>query len=545
MIALPRTARPIVMSFMAVALVLGALEIAFRIGRAVSGEDWRPQPYDKILHHPYPPGWKESVALKRKDGTKYVVALGDSTTRGWPYGPEAAFPAWIAAGLNDPGGAGPRVEVINLGMDSLDTGDALDILEALAERPVDLFLVYSGHNEFTEHYLSSRSSPFMEFLQRVRSGLIEHSAAAQWLNRWANGRMRRLFETNRLNPFILLNKEYIFTHDPEAALARFPFPETERKSILDRYLARVEAMARRAGADRILFLPPVSNPLGLKPYRSAHAASSDEKALKEAEALSIEGFSLLDARPEEAVSRFRQSIHLDPGFALYWYGLGVACLRVGEMACVDEASEQVIEREAVMHRLPLSFRRALIATLDRLKVAWIDVIPALALPESVTTPDPVAFLDFVHPHWLGHRRIAEAALPAVATRLGLAVPSEETVRRRMDRHQQQLTERPDWDLAVQDIPGGLGWLYLLFGNLSEAMPRLEKGIRRTPDRADFHLYLSMAYQRAGRTEEARHEAGEAFRLAPKTLGAFFGSEERFEREWIIPNKQGRPGEDRP
>ncbi|HEX5831385.1 MAG TPA: GDSL-type esterase/lipase family protein [Gemmatimonadaceae bacterium] len=86
------------------------------------------------------------LAEKPRDGLR-VVALGESSTYGFPYPATASFPRVLADMLRDvlPG---RTVEVINLGIPATSTWTMRDIAsEVLAIGP-DVVVIYAGHNEF-------------------------------------------------------------------------------------------------------------------------------------------------------------------------------------------------------------------------------------------------------------------------------------------------------------------------------------------------------------------------------------------------------------
>lgn len=84
-----------------------------------------------------------------KDSSTYrIFCLGASTTQGFPYKPNAAFPAQLKNILVT---LHPErdIEVINCGVTAITSHSVLDMAEEIVDNyQPDLLVVYSGHNEF-------------------------------------------------------------------------------------------------------------------------------------------------------------------------------------------------------------------------------------------------------------------------------------------------------------------------------------------------------------------------------------------------------------
>jgi hypothetical protein len=84
----------------------------------------------------------------KPDGVTRIFCVGGSTTFGRPYDDATSFCGWIRAFLDeaDPG----SFEVVNAGGVSYASYRVALLMEELADYEPDLFVVYSGHNEFLE-----------------------------------------------------------------------------------------------------------------------------------------------------------------------------------------------------------------------------------------------------------------------------------------------------------------------------------------------------------------------------------------------------------
>ncbi len=105
--------------------------------------------------------------LKHKpDSVFRVVALGGSSTAGYPYLFYSAFPERFATRLRsvDPV---RQIEVINLGMTAVSSHVIRDMIPHVVDIKPDLVLIYAGHNEYYGAFGAGAGKP-NPFLIRVR-----------------------------------------------------------------------------------------------------------------------------------------------------------------------------------------------------------------------------------------------------------------------------------------------------------------------------------------------------------------------------------------
>lgn len=89
----------------------------------------------------------ENFLVNKPPGTFRIFCLGGSTTVGFPYWYNGAFPSFLRDRLK---AIFPdrSIEIINMGMTATNSYTVLDLAEDLLEYEPDLFIVYDGHNEF-------------------------------------------------------------------------------------------------------------------------------------------------------------------------------------------------------------------------------------------------------------------------------------------------------------------------------------------------------------------------------------------------------------
>jgi len=111
--------------------------------------------------------------VPKPQGVYRIFCLGGSTTAGYPYYFNSAFPSFLAQRLQT---LFPEksIEVINLGMTATNSFTTLDFAQDIMECHPDLIIVYDGHNEFygALGVASNQTSGSLRFLTRLRLRLI-------------------------------------------------------------------------------------------------------------------------------------------------------------------------------------------------------------------------------------------------------------------------------------------------------------------------------------------------------------------------------------
>ncbi len=141
-------------------LMLGLLELGLRLFSY--GDDLRLfiQSSDSSYYQPNPNVGKRffnrfqqtaplvEYFLKVKPANGYrIFVLGESTTQGFPYDANVAFPRILKMRLQDIF-LERKIEVINLGMTAVSSYTLLDFTDEILKQKPDAILIYTGHNEY-------------------------------------------------------------------------------------------------------------------------------------------------------------------------------------------------------------------------------------------------------------------------------------------------------------------------------------------------------------------------------------------------------------
>lgn len=142
---------------------------AFEV-REIHGEGrfYVPTPNKRSIEAKFP-------AIKTPD-TYRIFAFGGSTTRGSPYGNRASFSFWLRSYLS---GLYPdkNIEVVNCGHSGFGSSPVLQIVEEAKGYDLDLFVLYTGQNEFRDAVFHARELNRSRFTSDLMRTTLESRVA--------------------------------------------------------------------------------------------------------------------------------------------------------------------------------------------------------------------------------------------------------------------------------------------------------------------------------------------------------------------------------
>jgi hypothetical protein len=211
---------------------------------------------------------KQRFPANKARGVTRIFCVGGSTTYGRPYDDATSFCGWLRALLEE---AEPGAhEVINAGGISYASYRVALLMEELARYEPDLFIVYSGHNEFLEER-TYRDLMDMPGALRGLGGVAAHTRVHALIRRVVSGISR---PTDADGTTTVLSEDVVTRLDGSVGPDAYERNEDLRRSVLAHYrynLARMVDIGRAAGAEVVLALP-ASNLADCAPFKGQHAA---------------------------------------------------------------------------------------------------------------------------------------------------------------------------------------------------------------------------------------------------------------------------------
>ncbi len=438
---------------------------------------------------------------RKAEGTTRIFCLGGSTTYGRPYDDRTSFCGWLRRFLPavDPS---RRWELINAGGISYASYRVARLMEELADYQPDLFIVYSGHNEFLE--------------RRTYEKLLRTPDLVRDLGALAS-RMRLYSALYH----VTYEREAVLPTEVTALLDHAVGPEDYhrddemRVAVLDHYrasLMRMTHISERAGA-RLILVTPASNIGDFSPFKAEPGPQVSASGIRQVDSLKLAASAALDeGEHARALAIAERALALDGRDAELLYLQARSLRAVGR---IEEAREAFIHArdEDVCPLRALTPIRAIVAGVARERnTGFVDFARIVDERSPDGIPGSELFLDHVHPTIEGNRLLALAIVQEI-THEGIVSPAATwnaaaiaEISERLDR---SLDEQAH-TMALKNLSKVLLWA----GKHDEAERLLGLAVAATSEDGETHFQKATLLRRAGDDEAALPHYREAARLAP-------------------------------
>ncbi len=358
------------------------------------------------------------------DNSVRIFCMGGSTTYGRPYFDEVSFCGWLRAYLQaaDPN---RHWEVINAGGVSFASYRVTRLMDELSQYQPDLFIVYSGQNEFLEQrsYGGLIDQPdWLINLNASLSGTRVYTALAQLIEAVQPDSLQQAQARSQLNGEVdeILNH----TIGPQS----YQRDDTLKQQILTHYrlnLVRMVGIARSVDAG-ILLVQPAINLKDMSPFKSAHREGLDEAALQAWQALYDRAGELAAAGDAAgALALYREALALDDRYAELHYRMGQALFSLGRYAESEQAFQRAVEEDIAPLRMLGAMQRSVAEVAAEAGVPLVDFPEILRTAYREDYPHAVFgkeyFVDHVHTSMEGYRRLGLALFDELVSQ-GIARP---------------------------------------------------------------------------------------------------------------------------
>lgn len=457
---------------------------------------------------------------KPRDGYR-IFCLGGSTTYGHPYDDRTSFAGFLRVFLPemDPS---RQWEVINAGGISYASYRIQVLTRELAQYQPDLFVIYTGHNEFLEERTYSSVIDTPEPIRRA-VGLARWSRTFSLAQRVLRG-------TPETPGRATLPAEVDAILDRSVGPGAYHRDDRWRAQVLAHFrsaLGQIVAVARDAGAEVILVVP-ASNLRDCSPFKSEHRHGLTHDHLREFRAAvraAEEGYQA--GRFVEALGTIDRALRTDPRYAAAHYLRGRVLIGKGDTKAARQAFVQAREEDVC----PLRAVEAIQETVRAVAVEWrIPVIDFAALVDRESKdgiPGADWFLDHVHPTIAGYQRLArELANELIGLKVASPQPSWTADGfERVARHVVDQIDPRDHAVGLRNVAKVLSWA----GKVDEADRLALQAAQQLPDDAEAQRMAGFAKLRLNRTAEAKPLFEAALRVQPTDARALSGLGEVYTR----------------
>lgn len=336
----------------------------------------------------------------KKAGNEYrIFCFGGSTVQGRPYSIETSFTTWLELNLK---AAQPEVswEAVNCGGVSYASYRLVPIMRESLQYKPDLFLVYTGHNEFLEERTYSGIKRQPKWMRNLQDQILQFRIA---------GAMTSLFPLKPTSKTVNLPAEVDALLDYQGGLAKYTRDDPGRDAVVYEYEQNLLAMVEIAKTANVplLLMNPVSNVRNTAPFKveaPKHFTETERvdfalqwEAAKEATWDNL-------AEKEETV---RAVLELDGRHAEAWFLLAKVLEARGKFADAKQAYLRAKDEDICPLRMLESMHRVLIDVAKQTNTPLIDIRHAFEQSAEHQIPGDDQLIDHVHPRIEGHQKIAD------------------------------------------------------------------------------------------------------------------------------------------
>ena len=403
--------------------------------------------------------YEDSFPIEKADKEFRIFCLGGSTVQGRPYSIQTSFTSWLQIYL---GAAEPdrRWEVVNCGGVSYASYRLTPIMKECLSYQPDLFVLYTGHNEFLE----ARTYP----VQKERSRFLAKTHAAVMQMRVCQLAQRAFSEPPPVVTKTTLPAEVDALLDYRGGLEQYHRDENWRRGVVSQYELNLRLMieiAKEAGVP-VLLVNPVSNLRDCPPFKIEIAHDLGAPQRQRINQLWSQARRVDKQRPEEAIQLLKQALQIDEEHAGLWYHLARCYETQEDWRQAREAFLRSKDADVCPLRMLESMHDAVQRVARETRTPLVDARRFYDETAKNGIPGDDLLVDHVHPSIKGHQQIANLLL-------------EELVARRF------LQQRDGWQArrkaAVNEQLSGLGEEYFAHGK-----QRLD-GLRRWSQGRSFRV----------------------------------------------------------
>jgi tetratricopeptide (TPR) repeat protein len=472
-------------------------------------------------------------------GTYRIFCVGGSTTFGRPYDDMTSFCGWLRAMLPSADSSG-QWELINAGGVSYASYRVAALMEELVRYEPDLFIIYSGHNEFLERRTYGR----IINIPRAVRGLGAITSRAR-----TYAAVKRVIDKAGRRPGGAAGKRAYLPGEVKTILENSLGPEeyhrdTEsRQQVFSHYrynLTRMVDIARSVGA-KVILVTPASNLRHCWPFKSEHRDGLSDARRRDWQSLfDHAGKTHAAGQWDEALTAIDGAIAIDDRHAHAHHLRGRVLWELERYDQARTAFVRAMDEDVCPLRAPAQIADIVSEVANEQNIPVVDFVALVEGWSEHATPGEKLFLDHAHPTIEGNRRLALALLETMNERKIVRFTSK-WGDAEIERVTQEVESRLDvWShgIALRNVSRLFRWA----GKFEEGRKLGLLATEMVPADAEAYFQVGGNAMELGRIDEAISYFRQALQIEPDFARAHCGLGIALLSRDKAPTKQDRSDE---
>lgn len=437
------------------------------------------------------------------ENTYRIFCVGGSTTFGRPFTDHVSFGHWLQAFLN---AADPdrNWEVINAGGISYASYRVANLMRELVQYQPDLFIVYSGQNEFLE-------ARTYEALSALPSWVINMDSALSDTRLYSS--MKRLYHALLPDSRLQARKQFEVSGEVDDILAhsigptRYKRDEDLRGQILEHYRLNLKRMVKlaREGDAEVIFVKPAVNLKDMSPFKSEHKEGLTDEEMNAWDSLYAKAKTLHDAEKySEALDFYHKALRIDDRYAELHFLIGRALFSLGRFKESENFFWRAVDEDIAPLRMVSPMQGIISKVAQKNHVPLVDFQHILQDKYVQTYGHPVLgnefFLDHVHTDEDGYRLLGRALFDQL-TKQGVLAPDAVLTPEQIAAVTEQVTSSLD-DEEYRISLIHLGMVFDWAGKFEEAENILFESLELFGPQPEVFELLGKIFLREGNATES-------------------------------------------
>ncbi len=477
--------------------------------------------------------YQEFLAQKPANGYR-AFCFGGSTTFGRPYVYKTSFSNWLQALLQD---LMPQtyIEVVNVGGVSYASYRIVNLMQEMTQYQPDLFIVYSGHNEFLENRTYEDILETPESVMKVRKVLNNLRTYSLIRRKWL---ALKEGDVQSAHKKFEMKGEVTPILDQSMGLDRYDRDLFQREAVLGHFSTNIQRMIEIARNNNIeiIFVVPPSNEKDFSPFKSQLAFLTPDQKNEWIMRYENGRFHLNEGNYSDAKDAFAEALTIYSSYADLRFYNGKCHFSMGAFPEAKHEFVASINLDVAPLRATSEIQNRIRRLCGERDVPCIDLVAILeqqCMNEyGHNIPGSEYFLDHAHPKIAVHQLLAEKLATTLIDQKIIDAQKEWNQVNRPALYDSVMSTVDTVYYAMRDL--NLAKVLNWAGKHQEAIPFIMKAVTQLPDHPEARFMRGLVYVEQGKYDLAQDDfqaaiaIDSAYAKAYNALGSVYEKTNRLE-----------------